>query len=678
MAFVVSPAIDSRPHRVTGPLRPLEIATVAIMSGLTVVAVVVAAVIPMANAAGLLAPVPLALVAARTRLRAAIAALVTSSCVTFAVAGLGPALSVVAAAIVGVTVGEVKRRGGGLPMLTAASVVIAPILAGVSVVVLWILVPLRKLALGVLDNLIQGTAKLADRVKLSGVSNFLESFGRSVVDHWWIWMWASGTVGALLSLYVAWWVLSKVIKRLAHIKMEDTLDADRDLTADERIDPLPLRMAGVGFRYPGAVRDVLHGVDLALIQGEFVAVVGANGSGKSTLTKVLAGAEPSIGVVDRPGAPGLGKRGGTALVLQRPEAQMLGSRVADDLVWGLPPDQEVDVDGLLAEVGLTGLAERETSDLSGGQQQRLAVAAALARDPRLLIADEVTSMVDPQGRDELIGILSRLPATRGITVVLITHRDAEARAADRVIHLEAGRVVEHHPEWMVPEKHTPPLPADQVGGHPLLVAQDLSHTYMIGSPWEVTALHHVNLQVNKGDGVLIVGGNGSGKTTLAWILAGLIEPTEGSVLLRGEPVDGQIGKVGLGFQHARLQLQKTTVGDEIMAVGGESVGSTEVGQVLDLVALPREIAAKRVDSLSGGQMRRVVLAGLVSAHPDVLVLDEPLAGLDPGAREEVLDVLAGLRRGGSTIIIISHDLEALDRVCNRRVELTDGVLEGRR
>ncbi|WP_371308183.1 ABC transporter ATP-binding protein [Gordonia sp. (in: high G+C Gram-positive bacteria)] len=691
----VSHALDTRARPITGPLRPLEIAIVAILSGLTVVAVVVAAVIPMGQAAGLLAPVPIALIAARTRPRAVVAASVTSTAVTFAVAGLGAALSVLAAAVVGAVVGDVRRRGGGLLMLLLVSLIVAPLLSAVSVLTLWILVPLRKLALEVLENLISGVGKVLvwigktitrglhaagseATVSWQGAGDWFAGLGKNIVDYWWLWMLVSGAVGSFLSLLVAWWILHGVVDRLAHIRMQDTLDAEGDLAADEPIEPLPLRMVGVGYRYPDTGVDVLTGIDLTLIQGEFVAVVGANGSGKSTLSKLLAGTPATIGVVDRPGDPGLGRLGGTAMVLQRPEAQMLGSRVADDLVWGLPDDAHVDIDALLEEVGLGGLGERETSDLSGGQQQRLAVAAALARRPKLLIADEVTSMVDPAGRHDLIEILAALPRTRGITVVLITHRDSEARAADRVIHLEGGRIVEHSPEWMRPEEHTPALPAVTPDHDPLLVVHDVSHTYLPGSPWEVTALHHVSLQVNRGDGLLIVGGNGSGKTTLAWIIAGLIEPSGGEVLLHDEPMTDQVGSVGLGFQHARLQLQKTTVSDEIMAVGGESVTTTEVGRVLDLVALPRQIATRRVDSLSGGQMRRVVLASLVAAEPDVLVLDEPLAGLDPGAREEVLDVLAGLRRGGITIIIISHDLEALDRVCNRRVELIDGVLEARR
>mgnify|MGYP001756637545 FL=1 len=366
---------------------------------------------------------------------------------------------------------------------------------------------------------------------------------------------------------------------------------------------------------------------------------------------------------------------------------MLGSRVADDLVWGLPADVTVDVEALLAEVGLAGLGGRETSDLSGGQQQRLAIAAALARNPALLIADEVTSMVDPLGRGQLLELLAGLPERRGMTVVLVTHRGTEAAAADRVIHLAGGRVVPHQPDW-VPDRSIgaptvpdaapspPPVPAPRPAhAEPLLVLDHVGHAHLAGSPWEVVALRDVTLTVHRGEGLLIVGGNGSGKTTLAWIMAGLIDPGSGTCTLDGSPVTSQVGMVGLGFQHARLQLQKSTVGDEIMAAGGEKVGTAEVARVLESVGLPRAMAATGVDALSGGQMRRVVLAGLIARQPKVLVLDEPLAGLDPYARAEIVELLARLRRQGQTIVIISHDFEALETVCDRRVELIDGRLD---
>ena len=135
-----------------------------------------------------------------------------------------------------------------------------------------------------------------------------------------------------------------------------------------------------------------------------------------------------------------------------------------------------------------------------------------------------------------------------------------------------------------------------------------------------------------------------------------------------------VGEVGLAFQHARLQLQKQNVGDDIMAVGGLKIGTTEVAHTLESVGLPRTMAIRRVDALSGGQMRRVVLAGLIARAPQVMILDEPLAGLDPVARDDVVALLAKLRAEGMTIVIISHDFASLGQLCTRRVRLADGTL----
>ncbi|MFI8775220.1 ABC transporter ATP-binding protein [Gordonia sp. NPDC062954] len=663
----------------------MEMASIAIFGGLTVAAIVVAAVVPLATAVGLLAPVPLALVAARTRPRALIAASVAATGVSFAMAGTGAAATVLGSALVGGIVGDTKRRGRGIGTLAVAGLVAAPVIGGISVLLLLILVPLRTLALEALGNTVGGLVKLLNQVPgLSGLADTVDSLGTSMVDHWWVWMWVSGALGTVVSLAVAWWLLGGVIARLADIPSEDTLDAGTVDRESAQVGPLPLHLTDVGFRYRPDGPVVLDAVDVSVGSGEFVAVVGANGSGKSTLAKILAGRAPTTGSVTRPGAAGLGRHGGTAMVLQRPETQMLGSRVADDVVWGLPFGAEVDVEGLLGEVGLAGLGDRETSDLSGGQQQRLAIAAALARDPALLVADEVTSMVDPEGRDELLALLADLPRRRGMTVVLITHRGAEAAAADRIIHLHNGRVIPHPPHWVprpgMVEEPARPTPVAQAGGfgprpaQPLLMLQGVGHTYLAGSPWAVRALHDVSITVHRGDGLLIVGGNGSGKTTLAWVMAGLIGPSEGTATLDGAPSTDKVGEVALAFQHARLQLQKQTVGDEIMAAGGIEVGSAEVARVLEAVGLPREMAARRTDSLSGGQMRRVVLAGLIARRPKVLILDEPLAGVDPYARAEIVEMLGRLRAEGMTIVIISHDLSDLDAVVSRRVRLTDGTL----
>ncbi len=141
-------------------------------------------------------------------------------------------------------------------------------------------------------------------------------------------------------------------------------------------------------------------------------------------------------------AVGLGREGGTAIVSQRPEAQVLGVRVRDDVVWGMPDPARVDVDAFLDRVGLRALADRETSTLSGGELQRLAIAAALARAPKLLISDESTAMVDATGRAQLVTLFDDLAHRDGLGVVHVTHRAAEAAVADRTITLAGGRVVD--------------------------------------------------------------------------------------------------------------------------------------------------------------------------------------------------------------------------------------------
>jgi energy-coupling factor transport system ATP-binding protein len=179
-------------------------------------------------------------------------------------------------------------------------------------------------------------------------------------------------------------------------------------------------------------------VNLEIPAGTYVGVCGDNGSGKSTLARILSGTQPTSGRVLRPGGAGLGRRGGTAIIFQRPESQVLGVRVREDVAWGL--DHTPDVDTLLARVGLAGFGERETSTLSGGELQRLAIAAALAREPVLLISDESTAMVDPNGRREIVALFRSL-AQSGTTVVHITHRSEELADADNVLTLARGAVV---------------------------------------------------------------------------------------------------------------------------------------------------------------------------------------------------------------------------------------------
>ena len=193
-----------------------------------------------------------------------------------------------------------------------------------------------------------------------------------------------------------------------------------------RLAPVPVELDQVSYQYPGSNAWAVAQVSLSVQPRSFLAVVGPNGSGKSTLVRLVAGRlSPTLGTVRRSGDPGLGLPGGTSMIFQRPESQVLGVRARDDVVWGLPPTPRPDVGALLSRVGLAGFEERETAGLSGGELQRLAIAACLAREPRLLISDEATAMIDGPGRAEVVALLESLAAA-GITVVHVTHREAEA------------------------------------------------------------------------------------------------------------------------------------------------------------------------------------------------------------------------------------------------------------
>jgi energy-coupling factor transport system ATP-binding protein len=433
---------------------------------------------------------------------------------------------------------------------------------------------------------------------------------------------------------------------------------------------VPVELVGVSYRYPGADVWALEDVSLTVHPREFVAVVGPNGSGKSTLSRVLGGRPPTSGEVHRPGVVAAGHPGGTSMIFQRPESQVLGVRVRDDVVWGLPDGHGIDIETLLGRVGLGGFADRETSTLSGGELQRLAVAAALAREPRLLISDESTAMVDHHGRELLTDLFGGLAADEGLAVVHVTHRAEEAARADHALMLDGGRLQDSPPPPVrVPEER--PARRRQLGP-PLLQLNGVGHVYSSRSPWAHRALTGIDLTIAEGEGLLVVGHNGSGKSTLAWILAGLLVPSEGSAWLEGQPIHLCVGRVALSFQHARLQLLRSTVRRDIKAAAG--VDDAAADAALKLVGFdPAELGDRRIDQLSGGQQRRVALAGMLARRPRVLVLDEPFAGLDDSARAGLVEVLAGLHdEEGLTVVLISHDREGADCLTDRAVTLDRG------
>jgi len=679
-----------------GELRPIELADAAVLGGITLVLCLVGWFFPHASAVAVLGAAPMAVLEHRHRARAIIASAVAASAVGFLVAGTGPVAAVVGCALAGALAGYARRRNWGWARCLGTAALAVPPAAALADGLLAVFSQSRRLALAQVTHGWHGVATVVRHVPLvdRGVPSVTSAVD-GAVRWWWVTVPVSVGIALLFVTLVAWALTGALVERLDRVSLDASLGVAPGTGPPG---PVPVTLRDARYGYPASATDALGGVSLTVEPGTFTAVVGPNGAGKSTLARLLAGATPSAGTVSRPGHPGLAQRNGTAIVLQRPETQVLGVRVVDDVTWGLGSADPVDVTELLSGVGLDGMAQRDTTTLSGGELQRLAIAAALAQRPRLLISDESTAMVDPAGRKSLVDLLAGLPPSQGVAVVHVTHRLEETAGADQVVVVEHGRrlhgaeragsaepamagggVPRPWPGRAAADGTSPPTGAD-------VELVSVGHVWGDRTPWRQRALVDVNLHVAPGEGVLVLGGNGSGKSTLAWIVAGLLTPSEGRCLLGGRPVDTQVGAVGLAFQHARLQLLRPTVAADVCSAAG--VGRHEAERALDLVGLDgREMGGCSVDELSGGQMRRVAIAGLLARilaregsrtgepRSPVLVVDEPLAGLDRSARTSLLQVLASLRaRLGLTLVMVSHDVEGTEECCDRFVRLEGGRL----
>lgn len=545
---------------------------------------------------------------------------------------------------------------------------------------------------------------------------------------------------------------------------------------------------GVSFSYDGAV-SALDGVDLNIEDGEFFCILGGNGSGKSTFAKHLnALLQPDAGTVRINGMDASDPelvydiRSTAGMVFQNPDDQLVATLVEDDVAFGpenlgVPSAQIAQrVREALKGVGLVGFERHETHALSGGQKQRVALAGVLAMEPRVLILDEASSMLDPRGRKGLMKACRALH-DRGMTIVMITHFMEEAAEADRVAVFRAGRVAmlgtpeeiltradglvelnldmpascclgmalrakgvpvhaqvreadmvaeiaQAYADWSGEDAAERPSAPDSrvldnassatdgtAASEPVIEISHLSHSYSLSarerrrwhkrsaaegtsnkqalwgndpsSPW---ALRDVSLTVRRGEFLGLAGHTGSGKSTLVQHLNGLIRPQEGSVRALGLDLSNKKdaaavkAKVGVVFQYPERQLFAETVAQDV-AFGPHNLGLPQdevdrrVESSLSRVGLDLStVGDKSPFELSGGQQRRVAFAGVLAMEPEVLVLDEPMAGLDPAARRDFLELIDRLHRDGLTVVMVSHSMDDLANCCDRIVVMNKGAV----
>jgi energy-coupling factor transporter ATP-binding protein EcfA2 len=488
-----------------------------------------------------------------------------------------------------------------------------------------------------------------------------------------------------------------------------------------------LSAGGFGYRYPERADAALAGVTLELAAGSFTVLAGRSASGKSTLLRAASGLVPhfhggeawgefAVGGLDvREHEPGdIALVAGT--VLQEPESQLVMNSVEAEIALALehrgaaPGAVARAVEEVALALGVERLLERRVDSLSGGELQRVALAAALAHRPRLLVLDEPTSQLDPVAGDELIWLLRRLNEEWGTAVLLAEHRlERCLPAADRVVALERGRVVCDAPpadflDWSLehdPALATPaaslfglaglrPLPVsvkaarDALGGAGLA---PVTVPRLEGAPphqsgdehnlktvpgtvfkgvalridglwYEVpdgpAVLRDVELTLRRGETVALMGRNGAGKSTLLRLMKGLIEPTRGRIAPAGD--------VALLLQNPGDYLVHEHVEQEVAGSGLATAGLAERAS-----ANPRD--------LSGGERQRLALEIVLDGvEPAVVCLDEPTRGMDRPRKDALAARLRTLADGGAAVVVATHDTEFAARLADRVVLMGQGVV----
>ena len=485
-------------------------------------------------------------------------------------------------------------------------------------------------------------------------------------------------------------------------------------------------VADLTFTYAEGTKPALRDVTMAQFPGEMIGIMGASGAGKSTLAKVLNRIIPEFEAGDFRGAVRLNGRSilgarvcdvapEIGMVFQDFESQLFSTTAAHEVAFAMEQvgmgraEMLARIGPALEAVGLKGFDERDPTTLSGGQKQRLAIAAVLALKPSVIVLDEPTTDLDPEGRTEVFALIRQL-REQGRSLIVIEHESDELRQCDRIVLLREGSVItEGTPAAVMPQlelledcgvhppslnrvlallgingharsidhaeaeirNHFPnapkalaapaldPAPAAHDAAPALLAAENVSFTYPDGP----RALADVSLRIGAGEFLAIIGQNGSGKTTLAKTIVGLLAPDSGRITLEGRdraqlrPAE-TAREVGYVFQNPDHQIFAETV-EAVVKFGPRNFGleadeiDRRCGEVLRAVGLESERASDPF-LLSKGQRQRLAVASVLALRPRLLILDEPTTGLDYREQRKMMKLVTELNEAGVAIVMITH------------------------
>lgn len=479
-----------------------------------------------------------------------------------------------------------------------------------------------------------------------------------------------------------------------------------------------LRFDGVTFHYPGSDVAALDGVSLAIDEGTFALAAGPTGSGKSTLLRAANGLVPHFTGGSFAGRVTAGGRDtlryaprhladAVAFVPQDPAASFVLDRVEDELAYGME-NLGVDaihmrrrVEEMLDLLDIEPLRGRSVRTLSGGERQRVAIAAAMAAGPRILVLDEPTSQLDPQGAEHVVAALQRLVHDQGMTVLLAEHRlERVAGFADLALGFDAGRVTIGRPAEMIPRLALGPpvarlgrlagwdpvpltvrdarrmartLPAR--GAAPPVPAGDvLVETHgLTAAHAGVPALQGVDLLARAGEIVAVMGRNGAGKTTLLRAIAGVHEPVRGSVAVAGRPPRPGLSAALCPQEPEAILFADTVIEEVRTTLRARGADESSAGRFLEALGIA-PLAGHHPRDLSAGQRLLVAAAAVAAAGAPVLLLDEPTRGLDLESKGRLVRFLRSHAANGGAAIFATHDVELVATVATRVVMLAGGAV----
>ncbi len=513
---------------------------------------------------------------------------------------------------------------------------------------------------------------------------------------------------------------------------------------------IAVHIEGLKWRYKGSRKYALNRISLSVRRGEMLWITGPSGAGKTTLclcfngiipqrlpgdfegNVVVSGLEVSKADVSEIASK-------VTLVFEDPETQFVMTSVEEEIALGL------EAKGILGEearkrikwsLQLVGLDEsflnRNPLELSGGEKQRVAIASALAVQPEILVLDEPTSDLDPEGKREVLSAIANIRRKLPITIIVVEHEtEALARLADNIAIIDGGTIVYYDsvpgalrkPRLL--EEHgvrplqyavlaerlgiTPtPISLEEAensfrnairGGsirvdglervlehcvkpkEPYVILENVYHTY----PNNITALRGVSIRIGLGEFIAILGPNGSGKTTLSKVMAGLIKPSSGYVSVEGVSVHNiprktLVQKIAYVFQNPDHQiftqrvLDEVSYGPRILGLPMEDV-KRRVKWAIDVMGL-NGLEGEHPFFLSKGERRRLALAAVLALKPRVLIVDEPTTGQDNKLVEHILRVLYEYTLDGNTVIVITHSVPQVLEYANRLIVMHSGKIVG--